>query len=219
VSLLNNIVELNNGRVSSEIIWDDARRIMKGKSLECGRINKESAQILESNSVDLVLTSPPYLTAQKYIRTNKLELFCLGYNENEVSNLDKSSIGTERVSVATKISSLDIKTIDREIESVSFFSRKRAVQVFQYFDDMVKSLAEIKRVLRKGSYAIIVVGDNRVLHNRMKTYRCLAEAAIEIGLKEVVTLKDTIRSRSMLTKRNGTGGIIKEEYVIVLKKV
>jgi DNA modification methylase len=219
LAALNNFFELKNGEVFSEIIWDDAKNIMKGKLEEYGRINKESAQVLEPESVDLVLTSPPYLTAQKYIRTNRLELFCIGYDEREVESFEKGTIGTEHVSLRTKISSLDVDSIDKEVEYVSTCSNERAVQVFQYFKDMMETLAEMQRVLRKNSYAIVVVGDNRVLHKSMKTYRLLTDAAVKIGFEEIVILNDIIRTRSMLTKRNGTGGMIKNEYVIVLKKV
>jgi hypothetical protein len=37
-------------------------------------------------------------------------------------------------------------------------------------------------------------------------------------LKVVLTLKDLIRNRSMITKRNGTGGLIKNEYITILHK-
>jgi 16S rRNA G966 N2-methylase RsmD len=219
LDVLKDITELKNGEVFSEIIWDDAKSIMKGKSEECGKLFKQESKPLESNSVDMVFTSPPYLTAQKYIRTDKLELFCLGYSEREVLALEKSSIGTERVSMATKIVPLGIETIDCEVAKINASSHERAVQVFQYFKEMSETLGEIRRVLRKNSYAIVVIGDNRVLHKNMETYSLLSDAARKTGFKEIVILKDTIRSRSMLTKRNGTGGIIKNEYVIVLKKV
>lgn len=214
---VNNSIDLKNN-ILSEIIWDDAKKIKKGKLLECGRFAKEKANLLESGSVDIVLTSPPYLTAQKYIRTNKLELFCLGYSEEEVRSLDKSSIGTESISMMTKISSLDVETIDEKIAYIRSCSHERALQVFQYCRDMIESLREIHRLLRKNSFAILVIGDNRVLKRNMETFRLLTDAAVSIGFEELVILKDNIRSYSMPTKRNGTGGIIKNEYVIVLRK-
>lgn len=219
LAFLNNNAELKTGEISSQVIWDDARKIMNGKLIECGRLEKGSAECLKTESVGLVLTSPPYLTAQKYIRTSKLELFCLGYSKNEVAVLEKSSIGTESVSLRTKISPLDIVTVDKEIAEISAHSKDRAVQVFQYFKDVMETLEEIKRVLKRDSFAVIVIGDNRVLQKQMNTYRLLTDAALRIGFKEIVILKDTIRTRSMLTKRNGTGGIIKDEYTIVLRKV
>jgi hypothetical protein len=90
--------------------------------------------------------------------------------------------------------------------------------IYKYFKDMLEALKEMHRLLRNNGYAILVVGDNKVLDKRVDTYRLLVDAAVSIGFTEICILKDTIRSRSMMTKRNGTGGLIKNEYVAILKK-
>jgi len=174
---------------------------------------------LPSGCIDLIFTSPPYITAQKYIRTSRLELLWLGYSEKEIGALEKMSIGTENVGKNSKISTLGIDSIDSIIDYAVTRSFKRALTVFEYFNGMLESLKEMHRLLRDDGYAILVVGNNKVLGKRVDTYRLLADAAVTVGFLEEVILKDTIRSRSMMTKRNGTGGIIKDEYVIVLKKV
>jgi len=216
LNYLNNIRELKNKLVTAKVIWDDARNIKNGQLVECGRINKNSIKELPSNSIDIIFTSPPYLTAQKYIRTSRLELLWLGYTEKEISNLDKISIGTERVSVDIRIRKLGIDSIDSLINHTSSEERKKLV--YSYFENMIKVLKEIYRLLKRGGYAIFVVGDNKVSGKMVNTYRLLTDAAINEGFEELLILKDEIRVRSMMTKRNGTGGIIRDEYVIILKK-
>lgn len=218
LEMLNRFEELKHGAIKAEIIWDDAKNIKKGCLYECGRIDKKSVEEIPPGSIDLIFTSPPYLTAQKYIRTNKLELFWLGYSEMEVSNLEKISIGTERTQKDSGISSLGVESINSLLDFALSKSSDRALMIYKYFKDMIKALKEMYRLLRKGGYAILVVGDNKVLGKEVNTYRLLTDAAVDIGLSEIVTLKDAIRSRSMMTKRNGSGGIIKDEYVIILKK-
>jgi hypothetical protein len=39
--------------------------------------------------VNILITSPPYLQAQEYIRTTKLDLFWLGFKEDQIRNLSK----------------------------------------------------------------------------------------------------------------------------------
>jgi ubiquinone/menaquinone biosynthesis C-methylase UbiE len=90
--------------------------------------------------------------------------------------------------------------------------------VYKYFEDMIMALREMYRLLNKRGYVFLVVGDNRVLGRRVDTYKLLRDAAIDIGFTEVVTMKDEIRTRSMITVRNGTGGLIKDEYIVILKK-
>ena len=83
---------------------------------------------------------------------------------------------------------------------------------------MLKVFEELNRILKRDGYLILVVGDNKVLGEWISTYKLLSDAAINKGFKEILILKDEIRNRSMMTKRNGSGGLIKEEYVIILKK-
>lgn len=218
LSLLNRFEEIKERIIRSEIIWDDARDIKRGQLCECGRIDKQSIGELLSGSIDLIFTSPPYITAQKYIRTNRLELFWLGYSEEEVKILEKLSIGTERVRKDSAISSLGIESIDSVINYALPLSLERALMVFKYFKEMVECLKEMYRLLKEKGYAILVVGNNRVLQKKVATYKLLSDAAIELGFRETAILRDSIQTRSMMTKRNDTGGIIKDEYIIVLRK-
>ncbi|MCK6620362.1 MAG: hypothetical protein HUU32_13210 [Calditrichaceae bacterium] len=214
---LNGFKEIKNGSITAKIIYDDARHIKHGQLLEGGRINKEFATELASSSIEVILTSPPYLTAQKYIRTNRLELFWLGYTEEEIQNLDKQSIGTERVS-SVDVYLLGIESIDILIDRTYSKSKERGITIFAYFENMLKVFKEMYRVLKDGGYAFIVVGNNEVLGEKVDTHRLLTDAALGIGFTEIAIFKDEIKTRSMMRTRNGTGGLIKDEYVIILKK-
>lgn len=217
---LHNFEEVRNGKVTAEVIWDDARRVKKGLLSERGKIVKDSATVLPTNSIDIICTSPPYLTAQKYIRTTRLELLWLGYTEEEVRDLVKTSIGTERVSAESGfyVSPLGIDSIDSLVDDTLCKSRVRGSMVYGYFKNMIKALKEMYRLLSNGGYAVLVVGSNKVLGKRVRTYRLLTDAAISLGFREITILRDEIRTRSMMTARNGTGGLIRDEYIIILKK-
>jgi len=218
IDSLNRFGEIKNGDITAEVIYDDARHIKWGQMQERGRINKDSATELSSDSIEIILTSPPYITAQKYIRTNRLELFWLGYMEEEIQNLDKQSIGTERVSSTNDVYPLKVDSIDVLIDRTYSVSKKRGVTVFHYFESMLKVFKEMYRVLKKDGYAFIVVGNNEVLGEKVNTHRLLTDIALGVGFKEIAILKDEIKTRSMMRTRNGTGGLIKDEYVIILKK-
>ncbi|MFQ5769002.1 MAG: hypothetical protein ACE5HX_00595 [bacterium] len=218
LELLNSIEKLKSREIIAEIIWDDARKIKKGWLVESGKIDKSLISEIPANSVDIIFTSPPYLTAQKYIRTSKLELLWLGYNAEELYELDKTSVGTERIDSKTEISELGIDSIDLLISCTFSNSKERGLNVYNYFKNMIIVLKEMHRLVKNNGYTILVVGNNRVLREKVDTYRLLTDAAIHVGFQEFVILRDKIRTRSMMTKRNGTGGLIKDEYVIILKK-
>ena len=116
------------------------------------------------------------------------------------------------------MSTLGIDSIDSLVDSTLSKSRERGLMVYKYFENMIEALKEMYRVLNKRGYAILVVGSNKVLGKEVKTYRLLRDAATTLGFNEVAILKDEIRTRSMMTARNGTGGLIRDEHVIVLKK-
>ena len=216
---LDNIFALLRNSHSGKIIWDDARRIKKAYLLECGLIDKSNSKPLPPNSVDIIFTSPPYLTAQKYIRTSKLELLWLGYSVEEINRLEKKCIGTERVKFSdVYIKKLGYKSIDALLEKTYTKSRARAITVYSYFKNMIDVMKELHRILKVGGYLILVVGDNKVLGEWIGTYRLLADIAVDEGFKELIILRDNIKSRSMITRRNGSGGLIKEEYVMIFQK-
>lgn len=217
---LSNIKKDSRESIKAELIWDDARRIKKGAMNIKGMICKDNASLFLANSIDFIITSPPYLTAQKYIRTNKLELLWLGIEEKELRELDHETIGTEKISIkdVKMIDKIGVNSIDNLITWAFSKSSRRAASVHKYFKDMQLVIKEMYRVLRKNSYAVLVVGNNKVLGKTVDTYRLLTDLALREGFKEILILKDNIRGRGMITKRHNSGGLIKQEFIIVLKK-
>lgn len=220
INNLNGVRENAKKRIKAELIWDDARKIKKGVMVTKGIINKDNAPPLPSDSIDFIITSPPYLTAQKYIRTNKLELFWLGINEKELKELDHGTIGTERASAkdVKMIEEIGITSIDSLVSWTFDKSSTKAALVYKYFRGMQLAIKEMYRVVKEGSYVIFVVGNNKVLGKIVDTHRLLTDLALMEGFKEILILKDSIRKKGMITKRHNSGGLINEEFIIVLKK-
>jgi DNA modification methylase len=207
----------------ARVIWHDAREIKRGTLCSRGRLfsNGGDAALLEDNSVDLVLTSPPYLSAQKYIRTSTLELLWLDLvSEENLGQLDSQIIGTERISFKEfkGYEDTNIKSVDALVKWSSIHSKEKALIVFNYFRALQRVINEIYRVLKKDSYSIIVIGNNQVLGRKVETYSMIADIAVSHGFKLELVLSDTIRGRGMITRRHGTGGLIQKEYAVVLKK-
>jgi len=221
IKSLNKVEEVEKSKVRAHIIWDDARHAKLGKLANKGELVKSEVKTLASNSIDLILTSPPYLTAQKYIRTQNLELLWLGLvSENEIPRLEKEVIGSEHVSLKETnfTDGVGVKSVDALIKWASLKSPQRAAMLFKYFFEMKQAIAEMYRVLKDGAHAIIVVGNNKVLGRKVKTYKLLIDVAALSGFKLELVLKDKIRGRGMITRRHNTGGLIKEELIIDLKK-
>jgi DNA modification methylase len=220
ILILNDVGNTHNSISAASIIWDNAKSINRGKLSLKGNLHKKYSRRLKDYSIDLIITSPPYLTAQKYIRTHKLEIQWLDMLSNEaICALQENIVGAERVSYKrfNTSDSIGVSSIDTLISWVISRSRERAAAIFCYFEDMKKALIEMRRVLKNRGFCVIVVGNNHVLGKYIETHKLLTDLSIDVGFELKVILKDMIRGRGMITKRHNSGGLIKEEYVIVLQ--
>ena len=80
-------------------------------------------------------------------------------------------------------------------------------------------MREISRVVAFGGHAVIVIGNNTVCGHAMTTDKFIAECMDEFGMSLELHLTDSIKSRGLLTKRNGGNAAIARESILVFKKV
>lgn len=176
---------------------------------------------LEDETIDLIITSPPYANAQEYFRSIKLELFWLGMATNSrLLELKKQLVGTERVpaQVYTKLQRFGIPDLDRALERIYEVDQRRSYIVYKYFVDMRKNIEENYRVLRPGKHFCILVGDNVIRNVPVYTHNCIINMAEDIGFKTTEVGYDRIKSRGLAPKRHHTAGLIEVEWLMVFKK-
>jgi len=205
-----------------EIIWKDAREIRIGRMGYKGRFQEGNAKLLDGKSIDLIITSPPYLSAQKYIRSQKLQLIWLGLlTESEVRVMEREIIGSEHTSAKelSTIAETGSRKADDLIEWAKRKSPEVACRTYKYFHNMTKAMHEFHRVLKDGGHLVMILGNNRLLGRPIRTYRYLIDLADQYSMKPKIVLRDKIRGRGMFTTRNDSGGLITDEYVVVLEKV
>jgi len=219
VKSLSEIEDVVQGKVRARIVWDDSRNPKIGKLTDKGGIEKRGARQFKENSIGLIITSPPYITAQKYVRTTKLELLWLGLADSKsLCELDKETIGSERVKVNEEIIPTNIKAIDNLCNEIEEISKERAIMVNRYFNDMALVMQNSYKMLKKDREMILIVGNNKVCGHDVNTHDMLAEIGESVGFKRELVVKDKIRSRGMITRRHKNGGLIEDEYIVVLRK-
>jgi DNA modification methylase len=176
---------------------------------------------LEDNTVDLVITSPPYVGAQKYVRTSSLSLGWLGLSPNgKMRPLERLSIGREHLDSHEGAQGLETGDVDVDalLHLIAAKNRTRARIAFTYMTEMSSALTEAHRVLKTGGKMVLVAGPNMVAGYEFDTPAFLATAAAKVGMRVDTHLVDTIASRGLMTKRNKTAGTIAQESVYVLTK-
>lgn len=199
--------------VTAKVVSEDARRITKCLD--------SRSDLLESNSVDFIVTSPPYAGAQKYIRSSSLSLGWLGLcEEKSLRDYERLNIGREHYSKAeySALIKFGLTEIDDFFDEVKKVSPLRAHINSNYLKEMESAISEMYRVLKNDRYCVIVIGNNEVCGRKFETQKYIRLLAERIGFYTKLTLVDNIHSRGLMTKRNKTASIINSEWILVLKK-
>ncbi|HEY0375764.1 MAG TPA: DNA methyltransferase [Pyrinomonadaceae bacterium] len=223
----NKIVETNKTRIASlnskgfdgvvaQVVGVDAKDLRFDLDQ-----NGQRGRKIPSNSVDLIITSPPYIGAQKYIRASSLSLGWLDLCESQqLRELDAQSIGREHFSKQTYLESVNtgIKSADKVLKSLHTVNPLRGRITGAYILEMRETLKEIARVLKPNGYMVLVAANNQVCGQEFRTQHYLREITEEFGLTLILRLVDDIRSRGLMTKRNKTASVITREWVLLFQK-
>jgi hypothetical protein len=136
---------------------------------------------IESGSIDLVLTSPPYLNAIDYMRCSKFSLVWMGHSIGDLRQIRAESVGTE----ASSKKALDAAWVQSLIGKLALkpalSSRDRAL-LATYVWDMGSALGEACRVLRHGGRAVYVVGDTTSKGTFIRNSKIVVAVAERHGL-------------------------------------
>lgn len=176
---------------------------------------------LPNDCVDLIITSPPYAGAQKYVRAASLSLGWLGLTKSsELRILEGKTIGREHFSKAEResFSTTAIAEADRVLRIVYEKNKTRAAIASTYLNEMREAIAEMHRVCRPGGHAILVIGNNDICGEIFDSASHLTRIFEDAGFKTTLKLVDTIKSRGLMTKRNRTASVITREWVILFEK-
>lgn len=180
---------------------------------------------LEEDSIDLVVTNPPYISSIRYLETMKIEMGWLDFLDSQAGylELDKAIIGTERF---YKSDLLDIEftgfaEIDKQIELLSLTNRKMAKTVARYFIDMNGVFAKLGKLVRPNGHMVIKISDSKVRTEVIATHKHFIDICEKYGFSLVEDIIDKFdpNSRSLLTARNTYSGIMTFDHVLIMQKI
>jgi SAM-dependent methyltransferase len=182
--------------------------------------SEAAATGLPNASVDLIVTSPPYCGAQKYVRSLRLEMLLLGMNTDEIAQADRRTLGSERLSIQRHSERLDTECdeANRLVGMINARNSVRALMLAEYVRYMTRFVRECHRVLRPGGNAFVTFGTSRIAGYRVDLSNLFTLAARRVGLHHIATLIDRIPSRGLITQRHESAGRIDDERVVWVKR-
>ncbi|MDH7477755.1 MAG: hypothetical protein QHH17_05165 [Candidatus Bathyarchaeota archaeon] len=142
---------------------------------------------------DILITSPPYLQSQEYIRQAKMDLFWLGFSEAKVRELSKLEIPYRDVE-PQPIHSETYHLLRNKIEENNL---RRLFD--RYFLGVLGALTRLQEKI--SSYLFLFVGRTSMRGRPIPIDRIFAEHFVKLGWVHEVTLMDTIVSRRMFSYR------------------
>ena len=202
--------------ISGVVVGSDARDLRDERGL-IGPVGRR----LRAGSVDLIITSPPYLGAQKYIRASSLSLGWLNLVGNRtLREIEDENIGREHFPVETYVKSLQtgMPEADAVISRIREQSPLRAHIAATYLIEMCAAIEECVRILKPGGYFVLVAANNRVCGAEFHTQEYLQSIAKRQDLALRLRLSDAIKARGLMTRRNTTSGLIESESVFLFQK-
>ena len=159
-------------KVSSKVICTDARTIPT-----------------KNNSVNLIVTSPPYVTSYKYTDLHQLTALWLEYTK-DLSDFRKRFIGTSYHNKKDlTLNSVIAENIRKELLRKN---KKTAEEVSTYFSEMNQVFIEMKRILKKGGKACIVIGNTNLKGVKILNAEVFTEQLQNLGLKIADIIKREI---------------------------
>lgn len=137
---------------------------------------------IDAESIDLVLTSPPYLNAIDYMRCSKFSLVWMGYNVCDLRQIRGSCVGAEALFEGASEADW-VRSLIEQLALKPALSKRHHGLLARYVWDMGRVMAEVSRVLRMNGRAVFVVGDSTVHGTFVPNSAIVVAVAQAHGLK------------------------------------
>jgi tRNA G10 N-methylase Trm11 len=180
---------------------------------------------LNPESIDLIVTSPPYgdsRTTVAYGQFSRLALQWLDYED--VASLDNKLLGGKASKeLEVKINSPTLKEI---IKRISEIDSKRAREVLSFYEDFDKCVTQLNRVMAKKGYVCFVVGNRTVKGINIPTDKIMSEMFMaKENYKYITTHLRAIPNKRMPSLNSPSNKVGEKlstmcnEFIFVLQKI
>jgi site-specific DNA-methyltransferase (cytosine-N4-specific) len=168
-----------------------SKHIHNTTELQIYNADSRNLDFIPDNSIDIIITSPPYANTYDYYLYHKFRMLWL---DIDVKFAQYNEIGSRR-------------------EYSSLKEKKE-----KWNEDLIKCFAEMQRVLKPNHFAFIVIGDSVIKKELIKIEKEISEFAPILGLKVNEILSSDLSKHSRIFNPSyAQKG--KKEHLIILEKL
>ncbi len=180
----------------------------------------------DDRKVDLVVTSPPYVTSYEYADLHQLSSLWLGFAD-DYRDLRKGSIGSTYQSQDVDIKALPLNNTGRAIVSELVKAKAAMAKtkaIARYYSDMERVVMKSAEMLNMNGMALFVVGNSELKGVKLLNSDHLIESMSQAGFSDIKIGKRTIekcicipyrdKKGKFTTQDLSTNEIYHEEYII-----
>lgn len=180
--------------------------------------------------VDIIVTSPPYVTSYEYADLHQLSSLWLGFTD-DYKSLRKGTIGSMTPDDGDYLPNVVLNSTGKEIVSQLEYNRDilnhRVRAVTRYFSDMQRAISRCYSMLDNGGLAFFIIGDTEYKGVKIHNSKHLIESLFDSGFSQVRVSKRAVTGKILTPYRDEKGKftndktkrqIYHEEFVVIGRK-
>ena len=169
--------------------------VLKGDTRKLSDINKD---IIHDECATILVTSPPYgdsRTTVAYGQYSRYSAAWLGFDENEVWQVDNCVLGGKKY---PNFENLESPTLDTIIGKISDIDENRAKDVYSFFKDIDLCFSQISKIMKKNkSHICYVLGNRTVKRFQIPSDIILIELGKKYEFSHITTKQRNIPNKHM----------------------
>ena len=169
--------------------------------------NENFLDIEDYPKVDLIISSPPYVTSYEYADLHQLSTLWLQYT-SDYRDLRKGSIGSMYNSEGFEIDLNSLNTVGQQIVQALLVDRKATAKVrsvARYYIDIQRAICICANMLNSGGMAFFVVGDTEYKGVKIKNSEHLIQCLRNEGFTDIKAAKRRISNKLLTPYRDKFG--------------
>jgi DNA modification methylase len=194
---------------------------------------------LADDSVNLIVTSPPYVTSYEYADLHQLSLLWFGDDTRTFKSWEKYSgrfnqfrqtfVGSSFKS--TKHNEFGSAIAEDIVHLMEAEDRSLARSIARYFVDMNSAFAEMYRILKPKAKAVLIIGNTEMHEIAIRNAEVATQQLEALGFKTVKLVKREVTNKMITPWRDKVTGkftgttnrnrkrVYLHEYVVIVEKI